>query len=207
MLTRLQAIVFLGQFGGSSAYLQKRMTGHPISRQVKIRHSQSGKMDVVKGAISERLTLEETFVRKFRTLKSYGTLVTLVYGNEAARIFPDPQKQGAVKFERANDGPRLKVIEWAIPKVSLPQLNHIEFVLILLQFQETIVQDGRTRDIGKDGRRHHTWPFRENELGFEDTIIVSEEDVPAPQLDGKSYTLWTEAHENNLLYVNGHRST
>jgi hypothetical protein len=95
------------------------MASNPISGQVKLRYSQSGKMDVVKGAMSERLTLEETFVRKFRTLKSYGTLVTLVYDEEVARIFPHPQRHGALPLERANDGPRLKVIEWAIPKVSV----------------------------------------------------------------------------------------
>jgi hypothetical protein len=117
----VQAIVFLGQFGGNSAYLQKRMASNPISRKVHLRHSQSGKMDVVKGAMSERLTLEETFVRRFRTLKSYGTLITLLYDDEVARLFPHPQRQGAVPFERASDGPRLKVIEWAIPKVSVSQ--------------------------------------------------------------------------------------
>jgi hypothetical protein len=94
------------------------MASNPICRKVKIRHSQSGKLDVVKGAISERLTLEETFVRKFKTLKSYGTLVTLVYSDEVARIFPNPWARDALPFERANDGPRLKVIEWALPKVS-----------------------------------------------------------------------------------------
>jgi hypothetical protein len=94
------------------------MASNPISSKVKIRHSQSGKLDVVKGAISERLTLEETFVRSFKTLKSYGTLVTLAYGDEVARIFPRPQSHGALPFENANDGIRLKVIEWALPKVS-----------------------------------------------------------------------------------------
>ncbi|PMD33385.1 hypothetical protein L207DRAFT_535414 [Hyaloscypha variabilis F] len=182
----IKAIVFLGQFGGSSAYLKKRMASNPISSKVNIRYSQSGKLDVVKGAISERLTLEETFVRRFKTVKSYGTLVTFVYDNEVANIFPNPQSHGALPFELADDGIRLKVIEWAIPK-------------------ETIVQDGRARDIGKDGPRHHTWPFREDELGFEDTIVVSEEDIPAPQHEGRSYTLWTEAHQNDQLYIAGER--
>jgi hypothetical protein len=44
-------------------------------------------------------------------------------------------------------------------------------------------------DIGRDGIRHHTWPFLEGDLGFEDTIIVSDEEAPAPQFDGFSYTL------------------
>jgi hypothetical protein len=99
------------------------MARNPISNKVKIRHSQSGKLDVVKGAISDRLTLEETFVRRFKTLKSYGTLVTLVYSDEVARIFPKPQAHGALPFEHANDGPRLKVIEWALPKVSDTQIQ------------------------------------------------------------------------------------
>jgi len=78
--------------------------------------------------------------------------------------------------------------------------------LTLPKYQETIVQDGRARDIGKDGLRHHTWPFREDALGFEDVIIVSDEDVPAPQLEGRSYTLWTEAHQDDQLYIAGQRS-
>ena len=181
------------------------MASNPICRKVKIRHSQSGKLDVVKGAISERLTLEETFVRRFKTLKSYGALVTLVYNDEVERIFPNPRAYGALPFERANDGPRLKVIEWALPKVSDIQVRN-RTALTLPEYQETIVQDGRARDIGKDGRRHHTWPFREDDLGFEDIIIVSDEDVPTPQVDGRSYTLWTEAHQNNQLYIAGQRS-
>lgn len=95
------------------------MASSPISSKVKLRHSQSGKLDVVKGAISERFNLGETFVRKFRTLKSYGTLVNLVYDDEVANIFPVPWLHGALPFECANDGPRLKVIEWALPKVSV----------------------------------------------------------------------------------------
>ena len=91
-----------------------------ISSIVKLRHSESGKLNVVKGAISERLYLSEGFVRKSQTLKSYGTIVTLPYypGSEAAMMFPDPKRLGAVPFERDEDGHRLKVVEWAIPKVS-----------------------------------------------------------------------------------------
>lgn len=91
-----------------------------ISRLVKLRHSESGKLNVVRGAISDRLNLSEGFVRKSQTLKSYGTLVTLEYyaGSPAAAIFPNAQQLGAVPFERDADGYRLKVVEWAIPKVS-----------------------------------------------------------------------------------------
>jgi hypothetical protein len=92
-----------------------------ISRLVKLRHSESGKLNVVRGAISERLYLSEGFVRKSQTLKSYGTLVTLAYhpGSEAARIFPNAMQLGAVPYERHADGDRLKVVEWAIPKVRV----------------------------------------------------------------------------------------
>ena len=102
-----------------------------ISRLVKLRHSESGKLNVVRGAISERLFLSEGFVRKFQTLKSYGTLITLPYfpGSEAATIFPDARKLGAVPFERNEDGYRLKVVEWAIPKVSV-EANQIVRILI-----------------------------------------------------------------------------
>jgi len=61
-------------------------------------------------------------------------------------------------------------------------------------------------NIGKDGRRHHTWPYSENKIEFDDKIIVSDEVPPSPQLDGKSYTLWTEAHENNVLQHDGRKS-
>ena len=87
------------------------MANHPIAKKVQIRHSQTRKSGVVKGAIAERLTLEEKFVRKFKAQKSYGTLVTLLYTDEIAQIFPYPQHQGAVDFEPAEDGDRLKVIE------------------------------------------------------------------------------------------------
>jgi hypothetical protein len=95
------------------------MANSPIAKEVKIRHSQSGKLDVVKGAIAERLTLDQCFVRQYKTSKSYGTLVTLPYSGNVKRLFPNPQQQGAVPFEKSDDGPRLKVIEWAIPKVSI----------------------------------------------------------------------------------------
>lgn len=67
------------------------------------------------------------------------------------------------------------------------------------------MEKSHTCDIGKDGPRRHSWPYREEVIAFEDTIIVSDEIPPAPQYDGKSYTLWTEAHEQNRLVVNNKR--
>ena len=52
------------------------------------------------------------------------------------------------------------------------------------------MEDGQTSGIGRDGQRHHTWPYGEEVIDFEDIIVVSDELPPAPQLDGKSYTLW-----------------
>ena len=46
-----------------------------------------------------------------------------MYNEEVARVFPVPQSHGAFPFERGIDGPRLKVIEWAVPKVSVPQIQ------------------------------------------------------------------------------------
>lgn len=69
-----------------------------------------------------------------------------------------------------------------------------------------MIEDGRSHDIGIDGRRYHTWPASERDIGFEDIIVVSDENIPDPQLDGMSYTLWTEAHEKNELYIEGQRS-
>ncbi len=102
-----------------------------ISELAKLRHSDSGKLNVVKGAISERLILSEGFVRKSQTLKSYGALVTLPYypESEGALLFPDARKLGAVPFERDADGYRLKVVEWAIPRVSV-EVNLIDFILM-----------------------------------------------------------------------------
>ena len=128
----IKAIVFLGQFGGSSAYLKKRMANSIIAKDVKIRHSQSGKLDVVKGAISERLVLDECFVRQYKTSKGYGTLLTLLYANKVKKLFPNPQQHGAPPFEKSDDGPRLKVIEWAIPKVCTLILNPIQIPEILV---------------------------------------------------------------------------
>jgi hypothetical protein len=97
------------------------MANSPINRSVRLRYSHSGKLNVVKGAMSERLYLDETFVRKSQTIRSIGSLVTVAYfpGSDAEKMFPNPKEAGAVPFERAVDGNRLKVIEWAIPKVSV----------------------------------------------------------------------------------------
>jgi hypothetical protein len=129
-----KAIIFLGQFGGSSAYLKKRMADSVIAKGVKIRHSQSGKLDVVKGAIAERLTLDECFVRQYQTSKSYGTLVTLVYDNKVKGLFPNPHQHGAVPFEDSDDGRRLKVIEWAIPKVSIWGRNRFNILAVVFSY-------------------------------------------------------------------------
>lgn len=92
-----------------------------LSGLAKLRHSDSGKLNVVRGAMSERIYHSEGFVRKSQTLKSYGTLVTLPYyvGSDAAAKFPNARQLGAVPYESDADGPRLKVVEWAIPKVSV----------------------------------------------------------------------------------------
>jgi hypothetical protein len=97
------------------------MARSPIANSVKLRHSQSGKLDVVKGAMSDRLRLLEKFVRKSETVKSYGTLISLDYypGSEGHRLFPNAIQEGAVPLERDFDTMTLKVVEWAIPKVSL----------------------------------------------------------------------------------------
>lgn len=68
------------------------------------------------------------------------------------------------------------------------------------------MENGQTSDVGQDGRRHHTWPYVEKDIEFEDIIVVSDEVPPASSLDGKSYTLWTEAHEQNQLVINGRKS-
>ncbi|TVY50003.1 hypothetical protein LOCC1_G000105 [Lachnellula occidentalis] len=172
----IKTLVFLGQFGGSSALPQ------PVW---KIRRGN--------GAMTERMKLEK-FVRKSATLKSYGTLVTLPYclDSEGRKLFPGALLDAAVYFERGECGfcgslkcIKLKVIEWAISKNT--------------ELEEDLV------DIGRDGRRHHTWPFSEDHIGFDNIIIISDELPPPPHTDGKSYTVWTTAHEQNQLIVGNER--
>ena len=61
------------------------------------------------------------------------------------------------------------------------------------------------RDIGIDGRKCHIWKFGEKEVDFEDIIVVSDE-VPRVLEDGKSFTLWTKAHEENQLFIEDEKS-
>lgn len=97
-----------------------------ISGITRVRYSDSGKLDVVRGAISDRLNLSEGFVRKFQTQKSYGTLVTLSRSH-GKKLFPNAKAMGAVPFEEDYEGYRLKVIEWAIPKASLEIVYQLEY--------------------------------------------------------------------------------
>lgn len=60
-------------------------------------------------------------------------------------------------------------------------------------------------DIGRNARRRHVWPFSDNDLEFKDIIVVSDEVPPPAWEDGKSYTLWTLAHQQNSLAVDGNR--
>ena len=83
-------------------------------------------------------------------------------------------------------------------------MGQMQMLSAELRVQETILEENLV-DIGKDGRRHHTWPFNERDLGFEDIIVVSDEYPPPPSEDGKSYTLWTTAHEENNLVIDGKR--
>jgi len=62
-------------------------------------------------------------------------------------------------------------------------------------------------DASKNGPSGHRWPFDEQDIGFEDIIIISDEVPPPPGEDGKSYTLWTVAHEKNQLFVNNEQRT
>jgi hypothetical protein len=126
----LQTIVFLGQFGGSSKYLRKQMAASELIKDVKMRHSQAGKLNVVKGAISERFQLNDNFVRKFQTLKSYGTLVTMEWypDSKAQKLFPNARQEDAI-FEREYGVSYVKVIEWAIPKVFNNMLLKCDTIL------------------------------------------------------------------------------
>lgn len=69
-----------------------------------------------------------------------------------------------------------------------------------------MIHDRQSNNVGKDGLRHHTWPLYEKEIGFEDTIIISDESISDEQLRKRPYSLWTTAHEQDKLYIAGKRS-
>jgi hypothetical protein len=111
----------LGQFGGTSKYIQQKLAKTSLVHRVKFHYSRDGKLNVVRGAISERLSLRDNFVRRFEASKSYGTLVTFEWcaGSDAQRFFPNGEQDGIL--ESCPYDPNFKglmVIEWAIPKVS-----------------------------------------------------------------------------------------
>jgi hypothetical protein len=69
--------------------------------------------------------------------------------------------------------------------------------------QGTVIESGYTPN-KSEGSRYHTWRLNEDNLGFDDWLIISDEEAPAPVQDGRSYTLWTNAN-NNQLVVNEQR--
>jgi len=109
-------MVFLGQFSGNSPYLRARIARTFVNAQFQIYHSQSGKTDVVKGAMNDRIKLEEVFVRKYQTLKSYGTLASWPCNVTNTRRFPKLQQNPASYFEEENDDQRFQTIQWAVPR-------------------------------------------------------------------------------------------
>lgn len=70
-----------------------------------------------------------------------------------------------------------------------------------------MIHNGQSHNIGKDGTRHHTWPFNERDIGFEDTIIISDESISAAQLFQTPYSLWTTDHEQDKLFIDGRRGS
>jgi hypothetical protein len=94
-----------------------------VAKSAKLRYSLGGKLDVVRGAMSDRRMLTEKFVRKSETLKSYGTLMLIDYnpGSGGRRMFPNAFQDGAVpleRVERQHGVELLKVVQWSISKVS-----------------------------------------------------------------------------------------
>jgi hypothetical protein len=81
---------------------------------------------------------------------------------------------------------------------------HLEIVYAESCEQGTTL-DGNLMEIERNAPRFHVWPFKDRDLEFEDIIVVSDEVPPPPWEDGKSYTLWTSAHQENNLVVNGKR--
>ena len=80
-------------------------------------------MNVVRGAMSYRLNLEEKFVRYSRPTENYGVLTALPYFDSdwpVREMFPEREKEGAVPGEYDECGrPWLIAVEWAVTPVSL----------------------------------------------------------------------------------------
>jgi hypothetical protein len=129
-------VVFIGQLGGSSVYLQKYMT-KSFPEHLQFRYSSTGKLDVVKGALFERLLLRESFLRLSKTVRNYGTLVSLPYSPRIQRIFPDPRKSGAVGFRHEDGEQRITTIQWSVPRVS-NESSFYDSILSVAKFRERL---------------------------------------------------------------------
>ncbi len=89
--------------------------------RLKILQSQSGKLDVLVGALSGRLALRETFLRESKAFKSFGNIVSLEYekGSKARELFPNAMRDGDFVYKDQSRELRIKVIEWAVPVVCV----------------------------------------------------------------------------------------
>ncbi|TVY83310.1 hypothetical protein LSUE1_G001552 [Lachnellula suecica] len=204
----IKVVVFLGQFGGCSEYLRNRILKSPLNGSLKFFHSQSGKLDVVKGVMSDRLNLQEEFVRASEASSNVGTLVDLEYDSSdpnslGYRLFPNAVQDGAV-LRFADGFYWLKVIEWAIAKVGLSHPNVKDMVLTGVAKKGAPLQES-VANVGKNNLRKHEYPEKERNLGFEDILIRSNEPILPCSFDGLSYTSWTVAHEQNQLFVDNKR--
>lgn len=96
------------------------MSRSSFANTVNLRYSEAGKLDVVKGVLSDREKLAENFIRRSQTAKSYGTLLAVKYstGAEGQLMFPNARQDGGV-FERPFGEEMVQVVEWAIPKVRV----------------------------------------------------------------------------------------
>jgi hypothetical protein len=92
-----------------------------FSGRVKILQSQSGKLDVLVGALSGRLALRETFLRESKAFKSFGNIVSLEYekGCKERELFPNAMRDGGFVSKDESGKLRIKVIEWAVPVVCI----------------------------------------------------------------------------------------
>ncbi|KAL2069422.1 hypothetical protein VTL71DRAFT_14101 [Oculimacula yallundae] len=219
----IKAIVFLGQFGGTSHIFRKRMSESPIA-DLRLLYSSQGKMNVVRGALETRLDLKHNFVKKSETTKSYGSVLRLDWGwdgLEGNQRFPNAVRDGGL-FESDVFGKYLVVIEWIIPSGTIlsDQKYNVDAEATRTHFWEEKFEeemdDVSEREEGSDNtivvlaakrkkRQTKKILVSEKKWAFEDTIIVSDEIPPANDKDGLCYALYTQEHIDNELYVDGEK--
>jgi len=112
--------------------LIRRISASSISSRVNVYHSGDGKLNVVRGALSDRANLDEVFVSDSRTAANYGFVVKINVDNPPPRLKHFVAKAWELQADLISrrpetdfrvityepDGCFMKVIEYRIIKAS-----------------------------------------------------------------------------------------